>query len=192
MLLRTFFNRYWIDPNTGKSILDIIILCSPSIEQDPIFEQLYSNPILHDVIVPKRYINVELLRKIVDRKADQLKICVFLDDSAFDNKAFILPEVKALFFRGRYTEITPIICSQFFFAIYPSVRVNATGFMIFILTRVNDVILLRLQLSTPRLRDEKFDDVLREAHKESKYDFLYFDVKRERYFQGFKYELCPP
>ena len=82
--------------------------------------------------------------------------------------------------------------SHFFFAIDPSIRVNATGFMIFRLTRSNEVILLRLQLSTARVRDDKFDEVLRTSHQDSKYDFLYFDVPTQRYYQGFKYELCPP
>ena len=51
---------------------------SPTIEQDPIFEQLFSNPLLHDLIVPKRDIDVELLRKVLDREADELKIlCVY-------------------------------------------------------------------------------------------------------------------
>ena len=81
----------------------------PTIEQDTIFEQLHSNPILHDLIVPKRDIDVELLRKIVDRKADELKICVFIYDFAFDKKVFTLPEVKSLFFRGRHAGITLII-----------------------------------------------------------------------------------
>ena len=64
--------------------------------------------------------------------------------------------------------------------------------MIFRLTRASEISLLRMQLSTPRIRDEKFDDVLREAHRESKYDFLFFDVQRQRYYQSFKYELAPP
>ena len=41
--------------------------------------------------------------------------------------------------------------------------------MIFRLTRANEITLLRLQLSTSRIKDEKFDDVLREAHSESKH-----------------------
>ena len=53
---------------------------SPIIEQDSQFEQLFSNTILHDLIVPKRDIHVELLQKIVDRKTDNLKICVFIDE----------------------------------------------------------------------------------------------------------------
>ena len=103
----------------------------------------------------------------------------------------MLPEVKALYFRGRHANITPIISSQFFFIIDLSIRVNATCFMVFRLTRANEITLLQFQLSTPRVRDEKFDDVLREAHKESKYDFLYFDML-QRYYQSFKYELMPP
>ena len=58
--------------------------------------------------------------------------------------------------------------------------------------RASEISLLSMQLSTPRIRDEKFDDVLREAHRESKYDFLFFDVPRQRYYQSFKYELSPP
>ena len=185
-------DRYWIDPNTGKSVFDIVIIMSPTIEQDHLYEELYTNPILHDIIVPKREVDVELLKKITDRKPDNLKICVFIDDFAFNQKVFLLPEVKALYFRGRHANITPIISSQFFFAIDPSIRVNATGFMIFRLTRASEISLLRMQLSTPRIRDEKFDDVLREAHRESKYDFLFFDVPRQRYYQSFKYELSPP
>ena len=191
-LVKNLLDRYWIDPFTGKSVFNIIILMSPTIEQDIIYEQLYSNPVLHDVIVPKREMDTELLKKITDRKPDDLKICVFIDDFAFNQKVLLLPEVKALYFRGRHANITPIISSQFFFAIDPSIRVNATGFMVFRLTRANEISLLRLQLSTPRVRDEKFDDVLREAHKESKYDFLYFDVPSQRYYQSFKYELMPP
>ena len=117
---------------------------------------------------------------------------MFIDDFAFDKKVFILQEVKSLFFRGRHAGITPIICSQFFFAIDPSIRVNATGFMIFRLTRANEDILLSLQLSTAQVRDDKFDEVLRTSHQDSKYDFLYFDVPTQRDYQGFKYELCPP
>ena len=108
-------------------MFDIIIIMSPTIEQDPIFEELYSNPILNDLIVPKRDIDVELLRKIVDRKSDELKICVFIDDFTFDKKGFLLPEVKALFLEEDMLDITPIICTQFIFAIDPSISVNATG-----------------------------------------------------------------
>ena len=93
-VVKNLLDRYWIDPNTGKSVFDIIILMSPTVEQDPIYEQLYSNPILHDVIVPKREVDVELLKKITDRKPDNLKICVFLDDFAFNQKVFLLPELK--------------------------------------------------------------------------------------------------
>ena len=64
--------------------------------------------------------------------------------------------------------------------------------MIFRLTRSNEVILLSLQLSTAQVRDDKFDEVLRTAHQDSKYDFLYFDVPAQRYYQGFKYEICLP
>jgi len=130
-VVKNLLDRYWIDPSTGKSVFDIIILCSPSIEQDSLYEQLYANPILHDIIIPKREVDVELLKKITDRKPDNLKICVFLDDFAYNQKVFLLPEVKALFFRGRHANITPIISSQFFFAIDPSIRVNATGIMVF-------------------------------------------------------------
>ena len=185
-------DRYWIDPNTGQSVFDIILIMSPSIDQDPIFELLYSNPKLHDQIIPKQEVDVELLRKLLYRKKDNKKICVHLDDFAFEKKVFIIPEVKALYMRGRHAGITPIINSQFFFAIDPTIRVNATRFLIFRLTRANQMTLLRLQLSTPRVRDEKFDDVMREAHKGSKQYFLYFDVPNQRYYQNFEYELCPP
>ena len=137
-VVKNLLDRYWIDPNSGKSVFDIILLMSPPIEQDPIYEQLFSNPILHDVILPNRDIDTDLIRKILDRPQYDIKICVFIDDFAFDKHVFTLPEVKALFFRGRHAGITPTICSQFFFAIDPIIRVNATGFMIFRLTRANE------------------------------------------------------
>ena len=103
-----------LSPNTGKSVFDIVIIMSPTDQQDHLYEELYTNPILHDIIIPKREVDVELLKKITDRKPDNLKICVFIDDFAFNQKVFLLPEVKALYFRGRHANITPIISSQFF------------------------------------------------------------------------------
>ena len=76
-------------------------------------KELYYNPILHDIIVPKRYIDVELIQKIVDRKTDNLKICVFIDDFAFHKKVYITRSESTVIQR-KTCGYHPIICSQFF------------------------------------------------------------------------------
>ena len=190
-VFKNLVERYWVDPNTGRSVFDIILIFSPTLLQDPLYEIMFNNPILKDLIIPKLEIDRELLLKLLNRKEDNLKILIFLDDFAYNKKVFELPEVVALYMRGRHANILPIISSQFYFSVDSSIRVNSTGMMIFRLKRANEKQLLRIQLSTPRVHDEIFDAVLDEAHKENKHDFLYCDIANQRFYKNFEYELAP-
>jgi hypothetical protein len=190
-LAGNFLEKWWVDRETGESYFDVILLMSATIEQDPIYDYLFSNPKLHDKIVPFNKLDYEALEKIENRPDDNLKICVYLDDFANEKKALEHPAILGLFYRGRHANITTILCSQFFYSIHPSIRVNSTGIMIFRLKRDNERILLRLQLSTPRVHDEQFDEMLNEALKGSKYNFLYDDLINQKFYENFDFELCP-
>ena len=188
---KCLLRKWWLDEE-GQSLFDIIVIFSPSLLHDPIYEELYANPILHDKIDPHIEMDIKLIQKLLDRKPDNLKICVMIDDFAFDKKVFQQPEVIALYTRGRHANITPVILSQFLTAISPIIRENSTGYIVFPLTRPKEEILLREQISTPRIKGQDFDDVLKEAHKGSEHNFLYFHVPTRRYYQNFEYELNPP
>jgi GTPase SAR1 family protein len=191
-IFRNLITRYWISPETGESIFDIVLVFSPTIEQDSLYELMFSDSVLKDRMIPKQDIDTELLTKILNRKEDNLKICIFIDDFAYQKKVFEMDEIRALFFRGRHAGLTVCASSQFFFSIDPAIRVNATHIFIFRLKRANEQTLLRLQLSTPKIHDEIFDECLKEAHEGSKYNFLLVDLVNQRFYKNFDYELLNP
>ena len=187
-VIENLIDRLWINPD-GESVFDYVFIFSPTDKQDPIYERIESNPALKDKVYRSNKLDYELINKMLNREPDGNKICIYIDDFANDKKALSHPVITGLFMLGRHSNITPIICSQYYCNVPLQIRTNSTGILIFRPKRKNESDLLKFQLSTPIFHDEIFDDVMKIAHSKSQYDFLYIDLMSQKFYQNFKQEF---
>ena len=98
------------------------------------------------------------------------------------------PTVIHLYTRGRHSNITVIINSQYYYYVPTPIRANLSGIMIYRLMSNRELTLIKYELSTPKIHDEIFDEAYNEATKEE-HSFLYINIAKQKFYQNFEYEL---
>ena len=186
--------RFWIYPNTKQSIFDDIIIMTPTALSDPKLRILAEHPDLREKVYLTDKLEIELIDQLLARKPEDFEegalpnTLVFIDDFTADKRNSMHPSVINLFFRGRHANISVIINSQYYFNVPPSVRTNASGIMIFRLKRNAELALIRNELSTPKIHDELFDEILHRAQEGENWNFLFIDMTTQKFYRNFSKE----
>ena len=172
--------RFWIYPNSDESIFDEIYIFTPTALSDPKLKILAKHPDLVNKVYLSDKLETDLIDELLARKPDNFEngmmphTLVFVDDFTADKKNTMSPSVVNLFFRGRHQNISSIISSQYYFNVTPSVRTNTSGILIFRLKRNAELALIRNELSTPKIHDELFDDILHKAQEGETLELLVY------------------
>ena len=88
----------------------------------------------------------------------------------------------------RSVNISTIISSQYYFNVTTSVRTNTSGILIFRLKRNAELALIRNELSTPKIHDELFDEILHKAQEGESWNFLFVDNMTQKFYRNFSKE----
>ena len=189
--------RFWIYPNSDTSIFDEVYILTPTALSDPKLRVLAYHPDLKNKVYLTDTLDIDLIDSLLARKAEDLEnkqlpnTLVFIDGFCADKRNAMSPSIVNLFFRGRHSNISVVINSQYYFNVPPSVRTNASGVMIFRLKRNNaELALIRNELSTPKIHDELFDEVLHKAQAGEMWNFLFIDNNTQKFYRNFSVEYA--
>lgn len=171
------------EKETIKRVSDIFIICPTfysdydvwqpcNLDEENIFTE-YNDEIIQSLIELQQ----ERIDNLGRKKAP--KILLILDDCVLEqgknNKT-----IEHIFFKGRHYNINTIICSQNFYSLAPSIRLNCSHICVF---KVNPMELEKLALN------ENIDPSIYKKYYEiatnDKYSFLYLDRKNKKYFKNF-------
>ena len=186
--------RFWIYPNSDESIFDEIYIFTPTALSDPKLKVLAKHPDLVNKVYLSDKLETDLIDELLARKPDDFenkmmpRTLVFVDDFAGNKKNTMSPSVVNLFFRGRHENISTIISSQYYFNVTTSVRTNTSGILIFRLKRNAELALIRNELSTPKIHDELFDEILHKAQEGESWNFLFIDNMTQKFYRNFSKE----
>jgi hypothetical protein len=186
--------RFWIYPNSDQSIFDEIFIMTPTALSDPKLRILAKHPDLRNKVFLTDKLEIDLIDELLARNPTNFEdgklpnTLVFIDDFTADKRNSMNPSIVNLFFRGRHENISVIINSQYYFNIPPNVRTNASGIMIFRLKRNAELALIRNELSTPKIHDETFDEILHRAQEGENWNFLFIDNMTQKFYRNFSKE----
>ena len=186
--------RFLIYPNSDESIFDEIYIFTPTALSDPKLKILAKHPDLVNKVYLSDKLETDLIDELLARNPSDFEggilphTLVFIDDFTAEKKNTMHPSVVNLFFRGRHENISTIICSQYFFNVPPSVRTNTSGILIFRLKRNAELALIRNELSTPKIHDEIFDEILHRAQEGETWNFLFIDNMTQKFYRNFSKE----
>ena len=203
-LVANLLTKFWLKPSpfaggAVSSPFDYVFVFSPTSSQDPLFKYLDEHPLFNsksedgeDIKRIAFYQSFgdderKLLEGLLNRK-DNLSVCVFIDDFSTDKKIMTDPSIISLYTRGRHTNITAIINSQYYYSVPTAIRANLSGVIIYRLMSNRELSLIKYELSTPKIHDDLFDEVYDEATKEE-HSFLYINLAKQKFYQNFEYEL---
>ena len=191
--------RFWIYPKSDdgvhrQSIFDEIFIMTPTALSDPKLKILASHPDLRNKVYLTDKLEIELIDELLARNPADFEdgklpnTLVFIDDFTADKRNSMHPSIVNLFFRGRHENISVIINSQYYFNIPPNVRTNASGILVFRLKRNAELALIRNELSTPKIHDETFDEILHRAQEGENWNFLFIDMTTQKFYRNFSKE----
>lgn len=166
---------------------------TPTALSDPKLRILASHPDLRNKVYLTDKLEIELIDELLARNPTNFEgkmpnTLIFIDDFTADKRNSMNPSIVNLFFRGRHENISVIINSQYYFNIPPNVRTNASGIMIFRLKRNAELSLIRNELSTPKIHDETFDEILHRAQEGENWNFLFIDNMTQKFYRNFSKE----
>lgn len=176
--------NFWLQ--NGESIFDEVYVFASTAKTDPTFEELKKFNLIVPVYLSTE-LEIDIINKIVNAE-DGKKRLVYIDDFATSKKKLSDEALYSLFFRSRHNNTSVILTSQYYFQVPPAIRANLSHLAIYSLKRAKELELLRMELSTPDIRDENFDAMYHEAVKEP-YNFLFHDLMKHKFYRNFTHEF---
>ena len=190
-MIMNLITHFLINPKTGKSIFTDIVVMTPTMLQDHVFELLKTESA---DVRSKTYITNELeldtIMTIINReKGLDRRFLFYIDDFGADVKGKEQAiALNHLFFRGRHSGNSMIISLQSFFSIKDEIRRNSTHIIHYAPSMGPKIPVLKYYLETPKMKGKDFDEMFEMATKD-KYNFVFKNVAERKFYHNFEEEL---
>ena len=190
-LILNIITRFLLTQDKRDSIFSKIFVFSPSATIDRSFQIFEQNPIFNrpDKTIIKNILDYEAIQEIINRPYDDEQILVYIDDFAGDKKALQDAVLHDLFFRSRHNNVSVIFTSQYYFQMPITERNNVNYLAMFQITKASDLSMVGRELATANFHDDLFPKAMKLATEGGKYNFLWIDRVKNKFYKNFKQEI---
>jgi len=176
------------------SIFNEIIVMSPSLYDDPAYEDLKNDKYIDSEIVSGfNYLDMEVITEIMQGNSDgenDEQTCLIIDDFAAQKKNLMQEQFLDMWFRSRHQNITLIFMTQKYCQAPTALRQNCNYMMLFRPSTQLEARQIRMDNETTEINGEGFDQMFQDLTKE-KHAFMWVDKSdgKPKFFKNFEAEV---